>query len=136
MPTKQLYWQVNELRAKNGLRPLKLKAELCVMAQQHVADMIAQGQISHLSPAGLKIDGRLQAEGIHWTVCAENVGRFRSSNDLAKTIIDDWLSMQDDRANMLNELCLDTGLAVVKDEQTGKWYVTQIFLRQTLFWGD
>ena len=134
MPEKELYWQMNELRSKTGLRPLELKAELCVMAQKQVATMIEQGQLTHFSPTGLKIDGRLKAEGIPWTVCAENIGRFNTNKKLAQAIIKKWLVSHDDHENMLNEYCLETGLAIVKDEKTGKWYVAQIFLRRTLFW--
>lgn len=142
MPAKELYWQVNELRSKTGLRPLELKLELCVMAQRQVANMMEQGELTHLSPVGLKIDGRLKMEGIPWTVCAENIGRFntdkstrrRRNKNLAQAIIKEWQTRHDDRENMLNELCLETGLAIEKDEKTGKWYVTQIFLRRTLFW--
>ncbi len=131
---KRLYWRTNELRTRAGLRPLELRAELCVLARQQVATMIEQGQLTNFSPAGEDVAGRLIAEGIEWTVCAENVGRFRGQGDVVDAMMKKWQANAADRENILHELCRQTGLAIVKDDKTNNWYAAQIFLRQSLFW--
>jgi len=107
---------------------------LCVLARQQVATMIEQGQLTNFSPAGEDVAGRLIAEGIEWTVCAENVGRFRGQGDVVDAMMKKWQANAADRENILHELCRQTGLAIVKDDKTNNWYAAQIFLRQSLFW--
>src|SRR4051794_6999050 len=69
---------INELRARNGLRPLSWDWRLWYGAQNHAADMAARHYLAHVSPEGRGLADRIAPTGYippaaGWTL-SENLG--------------------------------------------------------------
>ena len=68
----QLLAQVNELRAQHGLPPYALLAGLNASANKHNLLMASCG-LQHQCPGEADLGTRISAEGVQWTLVAENI---------------------------------------------------------------
>lgn len=64
---------VNEERAKQGRKPLKLDPTMTAVARKHSADMLRRGYFSHVSPEGKTPADRAEAGGVRYRVIGENL---------------------------------------------------------------
>ncbi|MBX9925032.1 MAG: CAP domain-containing protein [Hyphomicrobiaceae bacterium] len=65
---------INQYRAENGLKPLKLSAELTAAAKTHSRDLAKWDRISHYGSDGSNPWDRVKRAGFKARVAAENVG--------------------------------------------------------------
>jgi uncharacterized protein YkwD len=107
---------VNEVRAENGLPPLRLNVQLSRAAALHSREMIAAGYFGHESSDGSPFWKRVQRFYVfkgfkRWSV-GENLvwGSPELSGDDA---IQWWLGSPEHRANLLNANWREIGLAAV-----------------------
>ena len=127
-----LVCDVNEFRARNGLRPLSWDWRLWYGAQNHAADMAARHYLAHVSPEGHGLGDRIAPTGYippagGWTL-SENLGfgTMMLSSPLAITL--GWLNSEVHRENMLDpevdNIGVGLGFGPVADgEQPGIIYV-------------
>jgi uncharacterized protein YkwD len=101
-----LVCDINEFRARNGLRPLSWDWRLWYGAQNHAADMAARNYLAHVSPEGHGLADRISPTGYipvaaGWTL-SENLGfgTMMLSSPLAITV--GWLDSEVHRENMLD----------------------------------
>ncbi len=109
----------NAARVKRGLAPLAAESTLRQAARAHSADMIARGFFSHDNPDGASPSDRvshrhrrlvgLTGENI-WT--GSGYGSF-PSGELARTIIDGWMSSPGHRGNILKPEYTHLGVGIV-----------------------
>nr|WP_243738839.1 fibronectin type III domain-containing protein [Microcella frigidaquae] len=108
--------QTNELRARNGLPPLRLNSALHSIAQDWSTQQARVSTMSHrpnftsLYPSG-------------WTYAAENVAAGYSPG----SVVTAWAASPGHRANMLSS-ATDIGIGVATDSR-GRYYFTQNFAR-------
>lgn len=106
----------NELRAANGLSPLRLNHALNDVAQDWAEKQAASGVMKHrvglasLYPAG-------------WSRAAENVAMGYQPG----SVLDAWAASTGHRANLLSSNT-DTGIGAARDAR-GRWFYTQNFGR-------
>jgi uncharacterized protein YkwD len=101
-----LVCDINEFRARDGLRPLSWDWRLWYGAQNHAADMAARHYLAHVSPEGHGLADRVSPTGYippaaGWTL-SENLafGTMMLSSPLAITV--GWLNSEVHRENMLD----------------------------------
>ena len=108
--------QLNEVRVAHGLVPLKLSSNLSAAAEQHSAEMLADGYFAHDSANGSPFWKRIQryypsAQYGYWSV-GENLiwssGRLDAASALKL-----WLSSPEHRANILNPHWREIGVAAL-----------------------
>jgi uncharacterized protein YkwD len=112
----QLLGQINGVRARRGLRPLRLSTGLTAAANQHSASMALKGYFSHNSANGTsfwkRIAGFYGYRGYDsWSV-GENL--LWSSPDVGATdALRMWMTSPEHRANLLNRDWREIGLVAV-----------------------
>jgi uncharacterized protein YkwD len=98
-PAEALMLQrVNQVRAQNGLSPLRQDTLLLQAAREHSADMYQRRYFSHRTPDGKTPYDRLHDLRIHYVTAGENLA-FAPDGDQAW---DSLMKSPDHRANILN----------------------------------
>lgn len=87
----------NAVRARNGLKPLRLSAALCGVGQSFAHFMETTGRFSHTAD-GKEPKDRIVAAGYRFASCAENIAMGPRSADEAVTM---WIESKGHYANML-----------------------------------
>ena len=101
-----LVCDMNEFRARNGLRPLSWDWRLWHGAQSHATDMATRHYLAHVSPEGKGLADRIEPtgyipDGAGWTL-SENLGfgTMMLSSPLAITV--GWMNSEVHRENLLD----------------------------------
>jgi uncharacterized protein YkwD len=107
---------VNAFRAANGVGPVSIAGDATAKAQQHAADMAAQGRLFH--------SGSL-ASGVQpgWTALGENVGMGGSVPQLESM----FEASGPHSTNLLNGAYNQIGFGVARGAD-GSLFVTQFFV--------
>jgi len=135
---RQLLVQVNALRTRHGLRPLRLSPALAAAAVDHSLQMAEQGFFSHSSADGTAFWKRIQrlypAKGFrHWTV-GENLG-WESPDLSAAGALRMWMASPPHRANLLNRAWREIGVSVVASPVAPGVYRGQTVMIATVDFG-
>jgi uncharacterized protein YkwD len=112
----QLLGQINTVRARRGLRPLRISRRLTAAANQHSESMAQRGYFSHDSANGNSFWKRIASfygyRGYrNWSV-GENL--LWSSPDITSTGgLHMWMTSPEHRANLLDRAWREVGLSAV-----------------------
>lgn len=87
---------MNEVRAANGLRPLRTDARLERAAHAHSADMVRRGYFAHG-----RVAARLARYGVRGRRVGENLAWAAGGAADTRTIVNLWLASPKHRANLL-----------------------------------
>ena len=108
--------QMNVVRARRGLRPLRITISLSQAADQHCRSMARRGYFSHNSANGTpfwrRIQGYYPAAGFRYWSVGENLLWSSPSVDAASALRM-WMQSPEHRANLLNRGWRDVGVAAV-----------------------
>lgn len=118
--TYEMLELVNNLRAENGLEPLKLSKELCFGCEKRAEELAVK--YSPVRPNGKRGMNVLWEEyGINWRASREHIAKS-TANFTVERAFNCWLNSEGHKANMLAEDCHYFGFAM-----QGK-YVAQLFV--------
>src|SRR5699024_2353495 len=95
---KEVVSLTNDERVKNGLEPLKVDAELSVVARDKSKDMRANGYFSHNSPTYGSPFDMMESYGINYRTAGENIARGQRSPE---EVVNAWMNSQGHRENIL-----------------------------------
>ena len=87
---------MNQVRAANGLGPLRFDGKLHAAARAHSADMMRRGYFGHGA-----FGRRMSGFGVRAPVIGENLAWGTGAAAVAKTIVQEWLASPEHRANLL-----------------------------------
>ena len=107
--------QINEYRRKNGLKPLKLNAELTAAAKEHSRDLAKWDRISHYGSDGSNPWDRVKRTGYKARLAAENVGTGQAT---FVEVLKGWKESEGHNKNLLLADASDMGIALVQDPNT------------------
>lgn len=125
--------QTNEFRKKQGLEPVEKNTAL-TKAARYFADYMARTdeyghQADDKTPAQ-----RAKNHGYDYCIVLENIAwQYRSTGfaarELAEEFFQGWKNSPEHRKNMLHPAVTETGVAVARSSDTGKYYAVQMFGR-------
>lgn len=99
----------NAERAKYGLAPLVVKADLTKVAQIKTDDMLQNKYFAHQSPTlGSPFD-LMKANGIRYTMAGENIAMGQKT---PAQVVQDWMNSPGHRANILKPEYTEIGVGV------------------------
>ena len=104
---KKVFELVNKERKKAGVQPLILNEKLCDMAVFKLNEMDELGYFDHKSPVYGSPSEMAKAFGITDRGCGENLA-FSSTPE---SVMDAWMSSEGHRANILNPIYTQIGIA-------------------------
>jgi uncharacterized repeat protein (TIGR01451 family) len=113
--------QVNAYRVQNGLVPVAMSPPAVVAAQQHSADMAANGVASDTGSDGSSPIDRLRVAGSTTGFWTESVNGGAAN---APAVLAAWKASPSDDANLRASAARDVGIARAYDAATNTWYWT------------
>ena len=119
---KSVFTQINQYRAKRGLKQLNLSEKISQQARIHSQNM-ATGEVP-FSHQGF--EQRVMAIPLKYTSAAENVAYNTGYSNPANEAVSGWLKSPGHLKNLQGKYNL-TGVGVATN-QKGEVYLTQIFL--------
>ena len=118
---KEVVRLVNQERAKNGLKELKLDWELSRVARIKSQDMKDNGYFSHTSPVYGSPFQMIKNFGISYKSAGENIAKGQKTPE---AVVKAWMNSSGHRANILNSAFNTIGVGYVEN---GKYW-TQMFI--------
>lgn len=106
---------INQYRKDNGLKPLKINAELTAAAKAHSRDLAKWDRISHYGSDGSNPWDRVKRTGYKPRLAAENVGTGQVSFD---EVMKGWKKSPGHNKNLLLTDAQQMGLALVYEPKT------------------
>lgn len=106
---------INAYRKEQGLKPLKLNAELSNAAKAHSRDLAKWDRISHYGSDGSNPWDRVKRAGYNARLAAENVGTGQASID---EVFKGWKESPGHNKNLLLTDAEHMGIALVQDPKT------------------
>lgn len=120
----QMLQQINEERAKNGLKPLIPMPKLNELARLKSQDIIAKNYFSHNSPTYGYFTNMVYNAGIRFYSVGENLAKARDGRH-AHILL---MASEGHRKNILNPNFTHIGLGIIPDKYGV--VVTQLFIMQ------
>jgi uncharacterized protein YkwD len=102
---------MNVYRAEAGLGPLRLDTKLTRAAEGRMHDMIDGEWWSHESPDGTPPFVWITAANYNYVAAAENLA---AGFETARLLVQSWIESPGHRANILNPLYADCGIAIIE----------------------
>ncbi|MBQ7254941.1 MAG: hypothetical protein IJS31_01655 [Oscillospiraceae bacterium] len=118
---KEVVELVNEQRAKYGLAPLTISAELCAKARIKSQDMASNNYFSHTSPTYGSPFDMMKSLGIRYSAAGENIAMGYAS---PSAVVTAWMNSEGHRANILSANYTTIGVGYVSSGN----YWTQWFI--------
>ena len=115
---------VNEERAKAGLTPLKENKSLAAVAMIRAEEL--ESSFSHTRPDGRDCFTALTDADIVYSSVGENIA---SGQATSKEVVEDWMSSDGHRANILSEDYTELGVGYYYSAKGSKYYWVQLFIR-------
>lgn len=111
----------NAERARAGVPPLRLNAQLMAAAQTHTNLMVQRNQLSHQLPGEPSLGDRVSQTGYRWSGVAENIAQGQQTPE---AVLQSWMNSTGHRNNLLNPNYRDLGVGFANN------YWTQVFGNQ------
>ncbi len=115
----QMLTSVNAERAKYGLQPLVLSAELCVVAYDKSSDMAQNHYFDHTSPIYGDPADMLDSYGVQFLASGENIA---AGQQTVADVMNAWMNSYGHRANILNPTYTEMGLGVAYGGEYGIYW--------------
>ncbi|MBQ6697769.1 MAG: S-layer homology domain-containing protein [Oscillospiraceae bacterium] len=125
--SKMNFHFTNAFRVYHGLKSLKWSDKAAKSARLHSEDMAENDYFSHTGQNGSTCASRMEAQGIDWSYCGENIagGTIRY---LGFHSFDGWVNSSGHRTNMLKEPFTYLGVGIAYDQSSKyTYYHTQNF---------
>ena len=112
---------VNEVREKNGLKPLTKNWELCRVARYKSQDMVENRYFSHTSPTYGSPFQMMKDFGLRYRTAGENIAFGQRT---PQEVMNAWMNSDGHRANILNPSFTQIGVGYAANGR----YWTQMFI--------
>lgn len=119
---------LNAYRAENGLPPLQYNEELSRIAEAHVVDLAARGEVTARNRDGQGIGERLQAAGLAPKVAGSLVSGGYATFEGA---LESWKANEVQRQRLLIEAAGEVGFAVISDRTSTYGIYMELIIAET-----
>ena len=121
----------NAFRKKNDLKPVT-RNETLAKAAKKFGEYLAKESVFGHRAGGTTPSQRVEAVGYEYCSVRENLAYHFdtfgfSAKKLAKASVDGWINSPGHRANLLAEDVNETGVGVVQDKESGRYFSVQLF---------
>lgn len=122
--------QVNQVRARNGVGPLRMATRVRLAARDRSRSMKNSGYFAHVSPAGVDAADLMNRRSIGFSRWGENIGYTKHYKNLdgVRTIVQGWKDSPGHRRNMLDRNFNYAGIGIAR--KGAKVYYTLVLVRQ------
>ena len=124
---KKVFDEANRQRRLRGVSELQWNDAVADQARSHSINMMQRGFFSHIDPERGALVARLDAVGIGWTRCGENIYREKGLDDPVRSAVDGWMSSPEHRKSLLDPLFSQSGVGIAISPDTD-YFITQIFI--------
>lgn len=115
---------IGALRARRGLGPVSVSAELSAVARAHSAAMLAAGKVSHVLPGSGELTDRLRRARVGYRRAYENVARGGGALAAHAAAEESPAHL----ANLLAPGVTQVGVGVARGERADAVYLTEILV--------
>jgi uncharacterized protein YkwD len=130
---RRVWEAINRERRRAGVGELAWDEALAAEARRHSARMAQAGFFSHCDPVRGDLAPRLDADGIPWHACAENIILLEQGDeDTVAVVVKAWLASSGHRKNLLNPVYTRSGVGVAASSGNRLW-MTQDFTHRWEF---
>ena len=123
---QRIFESINQIRQENKLPALKWSAKMADAARSHSSRMATRRFFSHEDPKYGGPDSRLNAAGIAWRQCGENIFEESGEADPVRSAVRGWMQSSGHRKNILTRGFTHTGIGVAAS-RGGLYTITQMF---------
>jgi uncharacterized protein YkwD len=116
--------ELNAVRARNGLKPLKVSTSLTAAARQHTFEMFDDGYFQHESANGEPFWQRVERfypQGKRYWLVGENL-LCSSATMTAEKAVEVWMGSAGHRKNILSRTWREIGIAAVESPTSNGAY--------------
>lgn len=106
---------LNDERELRGVNALTRNGKLDAAAMGHLHYLVGANKTGHTGVSDSQVGDRITWQGYVWSACGENLAYGQDSPDAA---VRDWMNSPGHRANLLNSVFTETGLAYLYSEKT------------------
>lgn len=124
---RRLFDLINEERTNASLPPLIWSDAIAASARKHSKRMMDGNFFSHTDPELGALSARIDAAGIRWSRCAENIFHSHGWPNPVLHALINWMTSPGHRANILLEGVTHSGLGAARQAEDD-WYITQQFI--------
>ncbi|RKY16109.1 MAG: hypothetical protein DRQ55_18705 [Planctomycetota bacterium] len=109
--------QMNQFRANNGLKPLRMATRVRLVARDRSRSMKSLNYFDHVSPGGATAATLMNRRGVKYAFWGENIGwtKYMGEMEGAKWMVNWWKNSPGHRRNMLNKGFNYVGIGIAKD---------------------
>jgi uncharacterized protein YkwD len=107
---------MNEYRTAAGLMPLRQDSKLTRAAEGRMQDMVDGGWWAHQSPDGTSPFVWLSIADYRHSMAGENLAK---GFDTARVLVETWMESPGHRANIMNAVYADCGIAILEGSTSG-----------------
>lgn len=125
---KRLFDAINNQRGHAGIADLIWSEPLANAAREQSANMLQRGFFSHVDPIRGDLAARLQASGIQWLRCGENLFTEKGHIEPVWTAVVEWMHSPGHKQNILQPEFTHSGIGIARSPDA-KYFMTQIFTR-------
>lgn len=125
---RKVFDLVNRQRRLHGVTPFEWNNALAEQARLHSASMMERGFFAHVDPVRGPLAARLNAAGVRWSRCGENIFREQGMDDPAYEAVEGWMKSPAHRSSLLDPLFTATGVGIAISPTT-EYFITQVFIR-------
>jgi uncharacterized protein YkwD len=125
---RKVFDKGNRQRRLHGLHELEWNEALARQTRLQSANMMERGFFSHIDPVRGALSARLNAAGIAWMRCGENIFREHGMEDPPDAAVEGWMKSPLHRQSLLDPLFTQSGVGVAISPDT-EYFITQIFIR-------
>ncbi len=128
---RRVWEAINQERRKESIGELAWDEALAGEARRHSARMAQAGFFSHCDPVRGDLVPRLDAAGIPWHDCAENIILLEQGDeDPVPVAVKAWLASPGHRKNLLNPVYTRSGVGIAASGGDRLW-ITQDFTHRS-----
>jgi uncharacterized protein YkwD len=124
---RRIFERINELRTLRLAPPMQWSEVLAECAREQSQRKRTLRFAGHDDPERGGVADRLNAAGVGWAKCAENLFMLKGYDDPVNFAVVFWWYSAGHRANLIDPVFTDTGVGVIEGSD-GAYFVTQIFV--------
>ena len=125
---KRVFDAINNQRGHVGIADLIWRDALANAAREQSKNMLERGFFAHVDPIRGDLAMRLNASGIEWMRCGENLFSEKGYIEPVWTAVVEWMHSPGHKQNILEAEFTHSGVGIVRSDEA-RYFMTQIFTR-------